>query len=149
MNIADNCSIVRETVISCVEAQRLREVLVWQFIQFKWLWDLYEKQTEEKSRHVKEEIVATSLKESKDDEDLEIFLAIGWIAAASIDKITKSQIKECINESFKRHASGEHLYLVDQAVKSVAMNSSIAEVEDRIWSMRKDYCDALGSAGYV
>lgn len=40
------------------------------------------------------------------------------------------------------------MYLVDQAVRNVAMNGSIAEAEDRVWSLRKNYCDALRSAAY-
>lgn len=149
MNTQANNGTVRETVISCLEAPRLKGVSTRQFIEFKRLRDLYEKQVEEKSRNLKEDIVPTSLRASIEDDDLNIFIAAGWIDAESIDTITERQILQCIEERCKRVTTGEHLYLVDQAVKNVSMNTNISEAEDRIWSLRRDYYNALRSAGYA
>lgn len=85
---------VRETVISCVKAPRLKGVSTRRFIDFKRLRDLYEKQVAEKARHLNENIVNTSLRASIEDNDLHTIIAAGWIEAPSIDEITISQIKQ-------------------------------------------------------
>lgn len=149
MNKKDVDATVRETVINCIEAPRLKGLSTGEFIEFKKLRDLYEKQIEEKSRHRKEEIFATSYKASIEDDDLEIFIAAGWIEASSVDEIAERQIVQCIEERCKREVNGEQLYLVDQAVKNVVMNTNIAEAEDRVWSLTRDYRNALRSAGYA
>lgn len=51
-------------------------------------------------------------------------------------------------ERWKIEATGEDLYLIDQAVKSVAMQMHISEAEDRIWSLCGAYSQALITAGY-
>lgn len=139
----------RETVISCVEAPRLKGVSIRQFIEFRRLRDLYEKQVLEKRRHIKEDIIPTFLRASIEDDDLRICIAAGWIDASSIEQITEEQIRQCIDERCKRETTGEQLYLVHQSVKNVTMNTSIAEAEDRVWSLRRDYHHALRSAGFA
>lgn len=47
---------------------------------------------EEKERILKEDIVSTSPSASIEDDDLSIFIAVGWIDATSTDEIAKRQI---------------------------------------------------------
>lgn len=44
--------------------------------------------------------------------------------------------------------TGEQLYLVDQTVKIVTMQMHIVEAEDKTWSLRRDYSNALQAACY-
>lgn len=75
-----------------------------QFIEFKRLRDLYEKQVEEMSKHLKEYIVPTSLRAPIEDFDLSAFIAAGRIDAASIPELTERKIRLCIDEWCRRTA---------------------------------------------
>lgn len=141
-------STIKETVIRCVEAPRLKGVSTRNFIEFKRLRELYEKQIEEKGTQLQGDIIPTSYRACIEDVDLEIFLAAGWIKAPSIDQLTEAQIRQCIDERRKKGVNGEQLYLVDQAVRSVSMNMNIEDAEDRVWSLRRDYANTLRAAGY-
>lgn len=41
------------------------------------------------------------------------------------------------------------MYLVNQAVRNVSMNLSIAKAENKVWPLRREYHNALRSAGYA
>lgn len=140
---------VYETVMSCLEAPGLHGVSTRRSIEFKRLRDLYEKWIEEKSNHLSEENVPTSLRASKEDDDLVIFIAAEWIDAASINAIIERQILRCNEDLWRRSATGEHLCLVDGVVKKVSMHTRKAKAEHRIWPLRRQYCNALRSAGYA
>lgn len=123
VNLSNKTDTIRETVISSVETLRLKGVSIQQFINFKKPRDLYEKQIEESSRYLKEEVIATSLRVSMENENLKIFIAAGWIEAPSLDEVTERQIEHCIEERCSRSLTGEKLYLVDRAVKNRASRS--------------------------
>lgn len=80
---------------------------------------MYEKQLEEIGRRLEGEIVANSYNASIEDEDLKIFIVAGWIKGCAVNELTDSQIKNCIEKTFKRKVVWEKLYLVDNAVRSV------------------------------
>lgn len=117
MNASGNSKTVRETVINCVKALKLRSISTQHFIEFKCRRELYQKQLEEKGRHLGEESLAFFYKASMEDENLRFYIANGWIEASSIGKLTESQIKTSIGEKRKRKVAGEDLYLVDNAVQ--------------------------------
>lgn len=109
---------------------------------------MYEKQIEEKSRQLKEDIIPTSYRASIEDDDLEIFLAAEWIETSSIDEITERQVQLCVEERCNHKADGGHLFLINLAVKNVAMDMQMIESNKRVWTLRRDYCNALRNAGY-
>lgn len=104
--------------------------------------------TRKKGRHLKEEIVATSYKASIDDGDLRIFIAAGWVECSTVYELTNRQIILWVEKRWKKEATGEELYSVDQAVKPVAMQMHVFEAEDRIWSLRTAYSQAVLAAAY-
>lgn len=148
MTTPERRSTVKETVINCLEAPSLRGVSTRHFIEFKRLRLLYEKQIEEKSRQLKEEIVPTSYRASIEDDDLRTFITAGWIEANSIDELTERQIQECVESRCHRPIDGEKLYMLEQAVRGVSMQMNITDAEDRVWTLHREYCSALRKAGY-
>lgn len=139
---------VRETAFSCVEAPVLKGVSIHQSVEFKRLRNLYEKHVDEKGKGLKEDIILASLWASIEEDDLNISIAAGWINAASLNKIAEKQIYQCIAQCCKRDTKGELLYLVDQTVNNVDMNTSIAEAADRVWPLRRKYHNVLRLASY-
>lgn len=122
---------VKQTIITNVEAPRLRGVSVKHFIEFCKLQELPEKQILEKSIQTDSEITAPSIKASVEDADLETFIAAGWIRANNIEGITEEQLILCIKQKCLRQENGEKLYLLDEAVKNVAIKMHILEARDR------------------
>lgn len=105
----------------------MKRVSIKQFIEFKRLRNLYEKRVLEKARHLKEDIIPTSLRALIEDDDLIICIAAGWINATSLEKITEKQIEECVDERCNRETTGEQLCMENQAVRNVSMNLNIVE----------------------
>lgn len=120
-----------------------------QLIGSKRLRDLNEKQMEEKSKHFKEDIVPTSLRASIEDDDSEISIVPGWTDAPSIDEISEGKCVMCIEHRCKRSKTREHVYLVDQAVRSESMNTNVSESEGKIWRLRRENCNNQRSAAYA
>lgn len=116
----------------------MKRVSTRESIEFERLRDLYKKQIEEISGHFKEETVDTSVRASIEEEGIESFVAMGWNVAPSTDGITERQVRQCIEDYCQHSVAGEKLYLVHQAVKNVAMNSSTAEAEDRLSSLKEE-----------
>lgn len=139
---------VKKTVISCNEATRSRDVSRRHSIEFRRLRKSYEKQLKEKARHLKEEIISTSYRASIADEDLMVFIAAGRVYCSCIDELTESHIVEYVDNRSTIKATGEVLHLVDHADKTVGVQMHIFEPEDRVWSLRRTYSQALKAAGY-
>lgn len=95
----------------------------------------YEKQIEEKGRQLKEDIVPTSYRASKEDDDLKKFISAGWMEATSIVEISKCQIHQCVDEGCKRKVNGVQLYLIDQATRGGSMHVHMVDEEDRVWTL--------------
>lgn len=95
---------------------------------------MYEKQVEEKSKQLPEESLPKSYMAAIDNVDLEIFLAAEWIEASSIDEIREQQVQQCVEERCKRKTEGDQLYLIEEAVRSVAMDTHIVDAMDRVWT---------------
>lgn len=110
-------SSVEETVISCLEVTRLRGISTCQFIEFKRLRELYEKQVAKKSKQLKEYLIPTSYRASIEDDGLRIFVAARRVEWPSIDELTQRLVQQCIDNRCKRKDRGEQLYLVDQAAR--------------------------------
>lgn len=119
-----------------------------QFIEFKRLSKLYWKQHKEKGKHLKGEIILTSYRAYIKDDDLKIFIAAGWVDYSSIDELMKRKIRQCMEETRKKKAKGENLYLVDKKIKTAEMQMHIYTPEDQVWSLRRTYAQALRAAGY-
>lgn len=133
-------SMVRETAINCREAPRLRGNSTKQFIAPKRLLRLYEKQIEEKSRHLKEDIIPTSYRTCIKEDDFRTIFAAGWIETNSIEKLTERPIEQCVEERCKCKDNGEQLYLIDQAGKKVARQMHIVVPEGLLWTLQREYC---------
>lgn len=109
INAQVRISIVKETVISCVEAPRLKGISTRHFIEFMRLIKLYEKQIEVKWKHLKEDIIPMSHRALIKDDDLKNFIAVEWVQCSSMDELSKMQIKQCVDERSKREVTGEQL----------------------------------------
>lgn len=145
---AANGTTVRQTIVSSIEAPKLRGVSTKHFIEFRKNRELYEKQINEKNQEPGTRVPLISYKSSIENADLNIFIAAGWVSAATIDHITELQIRQCIEDRCHRVLDGEHLHIIEDAVKKVAMKMQIFEAEDRVWTMHRDYLTCLRSAGY-
>lgn len=77
-----------------------------------------------------------------------MFLTAGRIKAASVDKITETQIGESIRSRCGRDVNGKPLNLNNGALSNVTMKMGILEAEDKDWSLQHDNLTALISAGY-
>lgn len=143
MTIPDRKTMVKEMVINSVEAPRLRGISTRHFIEFKRLRTLCEKQIEEKSRQLKEEIVPTSYRASIQVEDRKTFIAAGCIEANSIDKLSERKIQQWVKDKCKRKVDGEQLYLVEKAIRGVNMQMHLLDGDDRVWTRHKEYCGSL------
>lgn len=100
-------------------------------IEFRKLWELYETQILEKSRQTDSEKTSTSIKASVEDVGLEIFVAAGWIKANQTKGITEDQIISCIKKKCLRQDNSVSLYLLDEAIKKIAIKMHILEARDR------------------
>lgn len=80
---------------------------------------------------------------------MKILIAAEWIEVQSTDEYTEHQIRQCVEDRGVRDVTGEQLYLVDQAARTVAINMNIIEAEDGIRSLKSDYTDFLQAAGYA
>lgn len=58
-------------------------------------------------------------------------------------------MEQCIDELCNHETTGQQIHFVDRAVTYNSMNTSIVEDEDRAWSLRKEYSNALRSSGYA
>lgn len=74
---------VKQTVITCMEAQRLKGRAASQFIEFNRWRDFYEKQLSEQCNQTSKTNSPTSYKASIEDDDLGVFINAVWIKAAS------------------------------------------------------------------
>lgn len=141
-------STVKQTIVTNLEAPRLKGVSTKEFNQFFRLRELYEKQIAERNREPGLNLTATSYRASIDDSDLRIFLTAGWVEATDISSITEEQLRECVKKRSVREVGGEQLHIVEEAVKDVKMNLSIAEAEDRVWTLHRKYLQTLEGAGF-
>lgn len=148
MMLPERPSTVRESVITCIEAPRLKGISIKGFIEFKRKSDTYERQIEKKSRQIKEALIPTSLNAFIEDEDHQIFILAGWLETLSVDETAERQIKECVDETCKQKVNGEHLYLIDEAVRRVNMRMHIMEAVKIVWTVRREYGNALRSVGF-
>lgn len=147
-NIAKSSTNVRQTIISSVEAPRLRGVSTNHFIDFKKRREIYEMQIVEKNTDPATNIPLVSYKVSIENADLRLFIAAGWIQAPSIENITEMQIRKCIQDRGYLLLDDEHLYLIDEAIWPLDMKINIMEAEDRVWTLHRDYLSLLKRAGY-
>lgn len=53
-----------------------------------------------------------------------------------------------MDKKCKRKTDGEQLYLVYEAVEEIAMHIKLTEVEAGVWTLRREYFNALKSAGF-
>lgn len=100
------------------------------------------------NRHGDTQITATSYKASIEDSDLAFFLAAGWIAAQSIEAITERQLRQCVSDRCIWNMVGEHVYLINESVREVAMRINVLKAGDRIWSLHWDSTQALKANRY-
>lgn len=77
MNAQDEASTVKETVISCIGAPRLKGVSTSHLTAFKRLKELYEEQLGETGRQLKENVIPTSFCAPIEYDNLSIFSAVG------------------------------------------------------------------------
>lgn len=147
-NPTGNGAGIRQTIISTIEAPRLRGVSTKHFIDFKKRRELYEKQIEEKNKDSATSIPLVSYKSSVENADLRLFIAARWVPVDTIEQITELHIRQCIQDRGHRLLDGEHLHLITEAIRPLAMKLNIVEAEDRVWTFHRDYLYLLEAAGY-
>jgi len=141
-------STVKQTIVTNLEAPRLKGVSTKDFNQFFRLREIYEKQIQERNREPGLNLNPTSYRASIDDSDLRIFLTAGWVEAADISSITEDDLKEGVKKRSIRTVGGEQLHIVEETVKGVKMDLNIPEAEDRVWTLHRKYLRVLQSAGF-
>lgn len=139
---------VKQTILTNIEAPRLKGISTKDFIAFKRDRELYEKQVNEKNKDPNNKIPLTSVLASIDKRFLKTFIAAQWISVDSIDKITDALVTNCIESRTSREIDVGNLHQINEAVKHVSMNMSITDADDRIWTMHSDYMAALEDAGF-
>lgn len=117
MRFSDLADTVNEAAISFIEAPRLEGVSIRNFTKSKQQRELHEKQINEKSRQLNWDIVATSYRARIVDDELTIFIAAGWINAASINRRTEAHVDICDSERCNGMSKGKELHLVEEVVK--------------------------------
>lgn len=140
---------VKQTIVSNLEAPRLRGVSTQHFTTFLKERELYEKQLEEKNKDPGFKVSPTSYRASIDDEDLKIFITANWISASSVDEITEEELQKCVHSRAVREISENQLSLINLVVRDVKMNMNILEAEDRVWSLHRHYNCVLKNAGFA
>lgn len=140
--------ILKQIIISNVEASRLREVSVKHVIEFaKPSWNIRGRNMT-KGKQTRTEIPTTSIKALEKDADRKTVVAAGLIRADTIEQMTKNPVISCFKQRSLRHENGEKLYLVDEMSKGLIMKIPIFEAHDRIWTLERQYSSALEAAGY-
>ena len=66
---------------------------------------------------------------------LRIMWRAKWIIAESVEAITDSQIKACIESKCVCTFEGINVKEIDSIVKSVKMNISTVDPESRVWTL--------------
>lgn len=109
------------------------------------------KQIAEKNRMQKSQINATSYQASSDDAALKIFLAAEWVKIEPFIEIPEASLVLCVKERSEHRWEGESPFLLVETVNKVNMQMSILDRDDRVWSLRRDYVQALraGRYGYL
>lgn len=92
---------VKKTLITSIEAQRLKGIATRLFFEFKRFFNLYAKEIEGKGRQLGEETTPTPYRASIEDGYLQIFIATGCTEASYIDEITERQVQQCMEERCK------------------------------------------------
>lgn len=97
---------------------------------------------------MKVDIVPTSYRAIIENNYLKIFISAKWVEKNSINKSRERQVKECVHKRCENETDGENLYLVDEAIKKVAMRMQFTEAEEGVWALRMKCCNVLKSAGF-
>lgn len=87
---------VKQTILSNIQALRLRGVLTKHFIKLKMPKEYYGKQVHEKNQDLNTNIVPLSLEVCFDDADPWTFLASYWIKASYIGEWAEQKIGKCV-----------------------------------------------------
>lgn len=85
---------------------------------------------------------------SVEDAELCIFLAAGWVEAASKQDVAKNQVGESVLALCNQEGGGKNLNLIHEAVSKVGVRMALPKAKDRVKSLRRDYTEALRSAGF-
>lgn len=146
---ANSHATVKQTIVTNLEAPRLNGVSTKHFTKFLMERELYEKQVSEKNKEPGVDITPASYRASIIDEDLEIFVTARWVSSETVSSVTEEELRKCIRDRAVRETNADQLWKIDQVVKKVAMNTSLPEAEDRIWTLHRQYLTVLRSAGYT
>lgn len=139
---------VKETMIHCIEAPRLKGVSRRQFIDSKRRLELYEKQSEEKQRWPKEKTEPASYSASIEHEVSEYFLAARSIWTTAIQDTTKLQLKHWTKMQI--HLQGEWRTVIS----SGQCDKELCNARGHNWCRGQSMdspekcCEALRAAGY-
>eukprot|EP00171_Calliarthron_tuberculosum_P000949 IDg949t1 len=94
-------STVKQTMLVGLEAPKLKNLSITDFIEFKRKRKVYEETVEEKNKENGFDIKLASYKISVEENVLHMMWKAKWIKAPSIDLIEDEQIKECIESDLK------------------------------------------------
>lgn len=105
--------------------------------------ELFEKEIEGKNKEPGTNICPTPYKACREDTDLQILFAIGWVPVQAIQEITKEHLIKSVKSRCLKTKSGENLFTIDAAVSKVEMKMKILEAGDGVWSLHRDYIKEL------
>lgn len=105
----ESSATVKQTIISNVETPWLKAIHRRDFTEFERSRVLYEKQVYEKNKKPNTSIVTIFLESSIEDTDMQIFIAVEWVGATSINKFAEQQIGNCVKSQCKNKQTGEKL----------------------------------------
>lgn len=137
-----------QTILTNISAPRLCGVSISEFVTYKEKRRLYEKQIAEHNLRPGIRVTPLSYRATIDDELLEIFIEANWITGVEkVSELTDAQIETCVATKSQYRASAKDLDRLDTVLSEVKIDTTLAEAEDRIWSMYKLYKTVLRRAG--
>ena len=138
---------VRQTIVTNLEAPRLRGVSTKDFVQFKKARDLYEKQVAEKNREPGVSITPTSYLASIEDAFLRTFVAAKWVPVASISDIQEEHLVACVEAKAVYDPKEHDLERIEDMVADIKMDLGIKDAESRVWTLFQKYVTRLENHG--
>ena len=139
---------VKQTIVETLEAPVLRGVCTEHFAAFKRARELYEQKLEEKNQEASVRVTPTSYKNSVERSILRTMITAGWIKAGSVDAITEDDIKNCVKARAVIDIDDKKdLSVIERAISGVSMDMTIADPENRVWTLDVEYTKALEAAG--
>lgn len=132
---------VKQTIVETIEAPRLEDINVRDFVAFKESRAIYERRISEKKEDATVQIPLTTYRNSIDESVLELFVIANWVDAPSVDRISEEQIKTCIEKLGRVEEKDYDLGNIERDVRNVSMERPrrLKSLEKQVWRLCLKY----------